>query len=247
MNRLDHNLDQVTIMWPYYYGQFQDEKNNYVNNLKSLNSGCPIKLINTDNHNDLKSLYQWHKAFEVLGDRFDYSILVEDDFFPVLSNFDKKCISLIELKKADIIFSHIHKNRMAFSASTNIICKSDVFCKAYMINKTKNWQDFVDNCNIYNIKISDLVPQYKVPIWGYKDYIVDYNIYGKVEMFVPYQWFFSHKSIDIGGLIDLKGDQFEKQFKLGMLSYLYRIRNKLEFDMKTKLLPVDYDGHVSLL
>lgn len=99
LNRLKHNLAQVTICNPHNPHNEQYDK--YVNALKELeleNKGCKIEIL--DRPNSMVAYGSWSDAYAKYRQEFDYYILMEDDYLPVKDNFDTILVDLLNEKKA---------------------------------------------------------------------------------------------------------------------------------------------------
>lgn len=93
---LKHNIDQITIGYPYY--RFENkEYTNYLYNLEckgKLSNGTKVELMRVNNYGF--SYGQYGKIFRRYRKQFDHYIICEDDYIPVIDNFDTILVNLIK-------------------------------------------------------------------------------------------------------------------------------------------------------
>lgn len=94
LQRVKHQLDLVTIGYPRCE-QENPEYTDYMMELEHkgcLEDGTPVDVLRTDNVG--LSYGQWYKAYEKYTEQFDYYILIEDDYLPVIDHFDSELIEM---------------------------------------------------------------------------------------------------------------------------------------------------------
>lgn len=94
LESIDQNLDQITVVWP----QNDQELYSYRKYMQSIDgttiNGTPVKVIKTPNR--FQSYGQYISAFNKFGHEFDYFIFTEDDYVPVMNEFDDLMIDHFE-------------------------------------------------------------------------------------------------------------------------------------------------------
>lgn len=86
IEKITNNLSQITIVWPENRDLFSYRK--FMENLDgSQINGVPVKVLKANN--EFQSYGQYVHAFKVFGSSFDYYIFTEDDYVPVLNDFDQ--------------------------------------------------------------------------------------------------------------------------------------------------------------
>lgn len=93
LNRLKHNLAQVTIAHPFNPEESQ-EYTKKLFNLKKLKNGIPIVVL--DQPNIGISYGHWSRTFGKYRSSFDYYIFIEDDYVPVVDHFDQLLVTLYD-------------------------------------------------------------------------------------------------------------------------------------------------------
>jgi hypothetical protein len=96
LNKLKHNLSEVILGYPENPNE-DPEYTDFVKSLKYLSNGTPITVMPCENNG--RSYGQLDQAFNRFSDRIDYLIFIEDDYVPVLDNFDKIMTEMFEIKK----------------------------------------------------------------------------------------------------------------------------------------------------
>ena len=94
LKRVKHNLTQISIGNPENPTQ-REEFNSYIRSLKEV-SGVPVVVHDVPNIG--RSYGQWARIYEKYRTQFDYYIFIEDDYQPVIDNFDKILIDMYEEK-----------------------------------------------------------------------------------------------------------------------------------------------------
>jgi len=93
LNRVKHNLSQITIGYPRN-PDVTPEYHKYILGLKQLDDGTPIVVIPMPNLGI--SYGQYSRMYELCRNRFDYYIFVEDDYVPVLDEFDLVLVNMLD-------------------------------------------------------------------------------------------------------------------------------------------------------
>ena len=99
LKRVKHNLTQISIGNPENPTQ-REEFNSYIRSLKEV-SGVPVVVHDVPNIG--RSYGQWARIYEKYRTQFDYYIFIEDDYQPVIDNFDKILIDMYEEKKCGFL------------------------------------------------------------------------------------------------------------------------------------------------
>lgn len=171
LNEKKHNLSQITIMKP-----ISGIDNNYYNIELSGNT----KIIECKN--EYQSYGQWLKASEKYVDLFDYFIFIEDDYIPVIDDFDNKLIEIY--KEGTYLCSMTWGNGSIFHCGiSNGIISSNTLKK--IINKIdfREWFNKYEKNNVFagkgtnfQIPFSRYFVENGIEILDYRDYyLVDYR------------------------------------------------------------------------
>jgi glutaredoxin len=99
LKKIKHNLTQISIGNPENTSR-RDEFEEYVRSLKEV-SGVPVVVHDIPNIG--RSYGQWSRIYEKYRTQFDYYIFVEDDYQPVLDNFDSVLIEMYNKKKCGFL------------------------------------------------------------------------------------------------------------------------------------------------
>ena len=99
LKKVKHNLTQISIGNPENKSMTSDFKH-YIKSLKDV-SGVPVVVHNVKNIG--RSYGQWARIYEKYRTQFDYYIFVEDDYQPVLDDFDEVLINMYEKKKCGFL------------------------------------------------------------------------------------------------------------------------------------------------
>lgn len=86
LNKLKHNLAQITIGFPHN-PNVNPEYHRYIQSLKNLDDGTPIKVCPMPNKG--MSYGQYSNMFNKYRGEFTHYILIEDDYVPYVDNFDQ--------------------------------------------------------------------------------------------------------------------------------------------------------------
>lgn len=89
LNRVKHNISQVTVGYPTNPNDLPEYKR-FMNGLKSLENNVPIVVERLPNKG--RSYGQYSRIFDKYRSQFDYYIFMEDDYVPVMDNFDTKLV-----------------------------------------------------------------------------------------------------------------------------------------------------------
>ena len=92
LKKIKHNLTQISIGNPENPSK-REEFEEYIQSLKEV-SGVPVVVHNVPNIG--RSYGQWARIYDKYRTDFDYYIFVEDDYQPVLDNFDNVLIDMYE-------------------------------------------------------------------------------------------------------------------------------------------------------
>lgn len=145
LSKLDHNLSQITIGHPFN----KKESKGYLEECLSIKQSCTVVVM--DQENIGISYGQYARAYNKFRTEFDWYIFIEDDYFPVIDNFDNELIDMYKEKKTDVLcsldYTEKYKKHMAIS---NCIIHSNVLETIY--TKHKGIPIF-NNRNIYLIQI----------------------------------------------------------------------------------------------
>lgn len=95
LNQRKHSLSQVSIGHPYN-PRMSPNFSAFINNLKSLDDGTPIRVLPMKNKG--MSYGQWSEIVRDEVKNFDYHIFMEDDFGVAIDNFDEILINKFERK-----------------------------------------------------------------------------------------------------------------------------------------------------
>lgn len=92
---LEHNLSQITIVFPYHPNIFSNEilKLKEITKIKST----PVEFLHRENAGISYGSYS-HAYFQYL-DKFEYYIFIEDDYAFVEDNFDETLVNMINERK----------------------------------------------------------------------------------------------------------------------------------------------------
>jgi len=85
LNKVQHQFSQVSIGYPENPKEAQ-KYTRYIRGLKALNDGTPIVVHKMENQG--MSYGQYSHLFKIYRDQFTHFVLCEDDYVPVLNNFD---------------------------------------------------------------------------------------------------------------------------------------------------------------
>lgn len=99
ISKLKNNLSQISIGNPTNPSK-RPEFEDFLKSLKQV-SGVPVVVH--DVHNIGRSYGQWARIYEKYRCQFDYYIFVEDDYAPVLDNFDSVLIDMYEEQKCGFL------------------------------------------------------------------------------------------------------------------------------------------------
>ncbi len=90
---LAHSLDQITVV----LAEGGDpEADAYVKGLKTCGD-TPVCVLTRENIG--LSYASWNHAYDTFADEFDYSIIVEDDYVPVVEGFDAELVDFADRYK----------------------------------------------------------------------------------------------------------------------------------------------------
>ena len=99
LKKLNCNLTQISIGNPENISK-RDEFTEYLDSLTDVN-GTPVVVHDLPNIG--RSYGQWARIYEKYRQQFDYYIFVEDDYQPVLDNFDSVLIDIYEKQKCGFL------------------------------------------------------------------------------------------------------------------------------------------------
>lgn len=95
LKSINHNLSQITIGYPYNPSELPD----YTKYIKKLNKINDTPIVVESMENNGRSYGQYNRIFAKYKNQFKYWIFMEDDYVPVLNNFDRELINLFEENK----------------------------------------------------------------------------------------------------------------------------------------------------
>lgn len=95
LKKVKHKLDQITIGRPENPSEGGKYKY-YIDNLERIGhlNGTPVIVMDCPNRG--RSYGQWSRMFERFMDNFSHYIFIEDDYAPVMDNFDEILVGLYE-------------------------------------------------------------------------------------------------------------------------------------------------------
>ena len=141
LNLLKHDLSQVTIGYPNNPDD-SDEYIDYMSSLVELEDGTPIVVMPMVN--DGLSYGQWSRIFNNYRDEFSHYILIEDDYVPVIDDFDQELMDMFEEDEECGFVCGLYANKgdnighgachTAHSAIANGISSHEALSKAYVRN-----------------------------------------------------------------------------------------------------------------
>lgn len=91
-------ISQISIGYPYN-PQEKLRYTQWITNLNRTADGTPIKVYPMDNIG--RSYGQWSKMFDLNRNKFTHFLFIEDDYVPVLDEFDKILVEMFEEKHKD--------------------------------------------------------------------------------------------------------------------------------------------------
>lgn len=119
---LDHSLDQVTVIVPELASAPQEFRD-YIDNLQpSLSNGTPIAIHSRANVG--RSYGGWVETCHRYKDDFTHFFLMEDDYVPVVDNFDELHMEYIRKQGGGYVCHHISKDHAA--CSNGIVCSASM-------------------------------------------------------------------------------------------------------------------------
>jgi len=95
LNTLQHQIDQITIGHPENPDE-TPEYTKYLRSLTSLDTGTPIVVHDTPNQG--MSYGQWSRIFLKYRNQFTHYLFIEDDYVPMLDDFDSIMARMLEQK-----------------------------------------------------------------------------------------------------------------------------------------------------
>jgi hypothetical protein len=93
LDKLEHSISQISIGHPHNPTE-RPEYTKWIKSLKETKNGTPIKVHDVPNIG--RSYGQWSRMFNMYRDQFTHFIFIEDDYAPVLDNFDKALLEMFE-------------------------------------------------------------------------------------------------------------------------------------------------------
>lgn len=221
---IEHNLDLITIGYPYcdhepkYYSDFMK----FIKKQGQLADGTPVDVIHVGNEG--MSYGQFSKAFEKYKDEFDYYIFTEDDYPPIISNFDEVLIDIYQRKNVGYLCGlvvdengHLGKNTIRHGAIStgifNIECLLRIYEKFGEIpHKTTGavgWSqiNFTRSPIDVGYEIGHYIDEFRVLFWDHQNICV-YGNPKKKDIFVPIQ-FLEFPDLHSYSLYDEKGSYKE--------------------------------------
>ena len=187
---LKHSLDQITVIRPL--GSDNDD-------FYDVGDEILLKIVILNRPDNDRSYGQFVYAYQQYTDKFDYYIIVEDDYIPNIDNFDSILVNLIEKKQCDYLCGKYATQRrndplraihnqgiVKASAFKHILSKVDPkFPKMGPEDGTEQIifsKYFTDN----GLTIKDYADEYSVPFWS-KTLHYFSKKRGFNTIFVPYQ------------------------------------------------------------
>ncbi len=186
INKLENNIDQVTLVSPPYPGQ---QNIGFEKTLKrldgiTLDGGAKVVVLKRTT-NDHMSYGSWSDAYGAYRQEFDYYIFMEDDYIPARPNFDTILVDILEAKQCHYLCmlvsssqctSVITKKSFPHAGVTVGICKStamEVIWERFgslLSNDFEDWywhnqMNFSYPYTYCGFSIADFADQYAVPFW----------------------------------------------------------------------------------
>lgn len=119
LNQIKHNLAQVTIGHPDN-PNVNPEYEKYIRSLRKLDDGTPIAICRMPNKG--MSYGQYSNMFNLFrtNDKFTHFIFIEDDYVPVVNNFDQILVDLFEEdEECGLLCSLVLDNAGAYNTKCN--------------------------------------------------------------------------------------------------------------------------------
>lgn len=177
LNKISNNIDEITIMRP-----FNPIKNDYYD----IELNDKIKII--DCNNEYQSYGQWLKAIEINLNKFDYFILIEDDYIPSINNFDVKLIDIYSentylCSKISTDYPEFHcevSNGIISNKTIERVIKNVNF-RSWFDMYARNKPHFVFSNTNYQIAFSRYLFENGINLLDYrKHYLVDFYVHNKI-------------------------------------------------------------------
>lgn len=193
LGKLKHSIDEVTIMKPN-----SPHKNAYYN----IDTDIGVKVSVIECENQFQSYGQWLKAIEMNLDRFDYFILVEDDYVPTLDNFDEKLINIYD--EGSFLCSMISEKHILHCGISNGIISKKTIEPLIKSTDFRDWFINYDKANSFsfggsnfqivfsryfadnNITLKDYLNHYGSD-FHYKGIMIDYTKNNEPKILTPIQ------------------------------------------------------------
>lgn len=99
LKKLKCNLTQISIGNP----ENPSKRNEFDEYIKSLTDVNGIPIVVHDLPNVGRSYGQWARIYDEYKTKFDYYIFIEDDYQPVLDNFDSVLVEMYDKKKCGFL------------------------------------------------------------------------------------------------------------------------------------------------
>ena len=99
LKKISNNLTQISIGNP----ENQSKREEFEEYIKSLSNVNEVPVVVHDIPNIGRSYGQWSRIYEKYRNQFDYYIFIEDDYQPVLDNFDSVLIDMYESKNCGFL------------------------------------------------------------------------------------------------------------------------------------------------
>jgi len=175
---LDNSISQITIMKP-------ESKND--NSYYDIDLKDNIKIIECKN--EYLSYGQWLKSLTMFINDFDYHILIEDDYIPIINDFDKILIELYEEGSYLCSLASDYKMGGWCAAVSNGIISKDTIEAVIKCIKYNKWFDDFSNKYInwvfkntnFQIAFGKYLLNHGIEIKDYsRFYKVDYHSNGRI-------------------------------------------------------------------
>ena len=213
LSSIKHNLDLVTIGYPQSNLETK-EYSKFMNEIEvqgKLKDGTPVEVLRVENEG--LSYGQFSKSFEKHKDSFDYYIFTEDDYVPVIDNFDNILTNLYKEKKAGFLCGLV----VDYNYDINMMKHGSVATGIIGIECLKKIHDFFGKIPYHpkpqftftraslsvGFDILDYSNEHRVLYWDHKEI----RVYGnpkKKDIFVPIQ-FLENPELNSYILWDKKG------------------------------------------
>lgn len=182
LSKLDHNLTQITIGYPHNPRESKYYANCIARFSNTKMNGTPVVLFRTKNLN--LSYGQYMRVYAHYRDKFDYYIIIEDDYVPVQHNFDKILVDIYKKMNCAYLCSSAACTKSVpyhHATVSNGIISAESF--ANICSKKLFWKDHrqlaFSNFFLKDGGVLDYTRWYRTLYWPHKNRIV--RVYGDIN------------------------------------------------------------------